>query len=192
MVEVGHGVQHALKFRRDVLVDCFTTTAARASLRKETQRKREREREREREEKNVSEFEAVASTPNFPHKRPNLVLGKRANRNRSTFVETQTTTKGTDERRRKEEEEEEEEEESHAPSTYFSRYVIAPSIASKKVVVVFETPSHLLLLFCNNEDKREMGSNSLRLFLRAKLKGRIINYSSPEEEEDRRARFFFL
>ena len=81
---------------------------------------------------------------------------------------------------------------SHAPSTYFSRYVIAPSIASKKVVVVFETPSHLLLLFCNNEDKREMGSNSLRLFLRAKLKGRIINYSSPEEEEDRRARFFFL
>ena len=101
------------------------------------------------------------------------MLGKRANRNRSTFVETQTTTKGTDERR-KEEEEEEEEEESHAPSTYFSRYVIAPSIASKKVVVVFETPSHLLLLFCNNEDKREMGSNSLRLFLRAKLKGRII------------------
>jgi len=115
------------------------------------------------------------------------VLGKRAHRNRSTFVETQTTTKGTDERRK-----EEDEDKSHAPSTYFSRYVIAPSIASKKVVVVFETPSHLLLLFCNNEDKREMGSNSLRLFLRAKLKGRIINYSSPEEEEDRRARFFFL
>jgi len=147
--------------------------------------KRRNEREREREEKNVSEFEAVASTPNFPHKRPNLVLGKRANRNRSTFVETQTTTKGTDERRK------EEEEESHAPSTYFSRYVIAPSIASKKVVVVFETPSHLLLLFCNNEDKREMGSNSLRLFLRAKLKGRIITLLQKKKKIVERVFSFF-
>ena len=120
------------------------------------------------------------------------MLGKRANRNRSTFVETQTTTKGTDERRRKEEEEEEEEEEeSHAPSTYFSRYVIAPSIASKKVVVVFETPSHLLLLFCNNEDKREMGSNSLRLFLRAKLKGRIITLLQKKKKIVERVFSFF-
>jgi len=51
LVEVGHGVQHALKFRRDVLVDCFTTAA--------------KERERERK-KNVSEFEAVACTEFSP------------------------------------------------------------------------------------------------------------------------------